>query len=179
MNNAEIKVSRIDKAYDLFKVLERAGLFISGISLFATMLLITVDVIVRNFTNLTLVGVYEIVQNYLMPLMVFPTIGYAYSNGIMPRIVMLTNKFGVKARSIIAVIISIIEVLIFASMAYFTFGYAVDSVNENLGFICGTRMLPLYHAMFLPVFSFAMITVENLFLLITNMRNRSDKFSYR
>lgn len=179
MNKVGIKVSRIDKAYDLFKLFEKAGLFVSGLSLFAAMFLITIDVVVRNFTNLTLVGVYEIVQNYLMPLMVFPAIGYAYSNGIMPRIVMLTEKFGIKARSVIAILISLIEVLIFASMSYFTFGYAVDSVNENLGFICGTRMLPLYHVMFLPVFSFVMITVENVFLLIVNLRNSSDKFSYR
>ena len=64
-------------------------------------------------------------------------------------------------------------------MAYFTFGYSIDSVREKLGFICGTRMLPLYHMMFLPMFSFAMITIENVFLLFTNIKNKTDRFTYK
>lgn len=172
-------VSNLDRAYGVFKYLEKIGLLVSGASLMLTMLLITIDVFVRNFTISSLVGIYEIVQNYLMPIMVFPAIGYAYSEGIMPRIVMVTDKLSARVRVAAAMLISLIEVAIFSSMAYFTFAYSVDSVQEKLGFICGTSMLPLYHVMFLPALSFAMIAIENVFLLITNIKNKTDRFTYK
>lgn len=173
------KAAPLDRAYDSFKLLEKLGLVVSGSSLIITMAVITVDVVVRNFTQFTLVGVYEIVQNYLMPLMVFPAIGYAYSSGIMPRIVMVTDRLGLRAKRIAALLISATEVMIFALMAYFTFGYAVNTVEQRLSFICSTRMLPLYHVMFLPVFSFLMIVIENVFLLLVNIKDKSAKFTYR
>jgi TRAP-type C4-dicarboxylate transport system permease small subunit len=179
MSASRMAVSNLDRAYGAFKYLEKIGLLVSGASLMLTVLLITIDVFVRNFTSHSLVGIYEVVQNYLMPLMVFPAIPYAYSEGIMPRIVMVTDKLSARVRVAAAILISLIEVGIFAAMAYFTFGYSIDSVREKLGFICGTRMLPLYHMMFLPMFSFAMITIENVFLLFTNIKNKTDRFTYK
>lgn len=174
-----VAMERLDKAYNGYCQVKNSCMLVAGGALFASMFYITLDVIVRNFTPFALVGTYEIVQNYLMPLIGFPALAYAYSSGVMPRIVMLTDRFSSGYRKVLAILIPVMHLVFFGLMAYFSLQYALKSTVDKASFICGTKMLPIYPFYYLPVLGFVMMAVEDVFIIIKNCIKKEESVLYR
>ena len=89
---------------------------------------------------------------------------------------MLVEKTPPKIQRTLSLIVLLLDIVFFLAMAYYTWGDAVKSTIERVGFICGTRILPIYPLLYLPVLSFIMIAIEDCFVLLKNLKTqtRSD-----
>lgn len=158
----------LDKAYGVFEKIRKMGIMVAIISEFVMMLYITTDVIIRNFFPVNMVGTYEFTQAFLMPLIGFPAMPYAYQIGLLPRIVMVTDRAKPELKRILALLLPVIHGILFIAMGIFSTRYAVQSVADKITVLCGTKQLPVYPLYFLPSYAFFMIACEDVFVLIKN-----------
>lgn len=157
------------KAYKLFDYLKKIGIFISGVSVLVMMGLIVYDVIMRNIFNSSIRGGFEIIQNYLMPLVVFPGLAYMYASGVLPRMDMLLDKFSVAVQRILVIVMILIELFILVLIVQFSWEYAMSGLERKTSFPAAGTLYILYPLFFTIPIAFAMIIVENIFILIRNI----------
>lgn len=150
-------VNVIEKVQEFLK---KIGLYISNISILIMMVLIMVDVIIRNFFEIPFAGAYDLVESYLMPLTVFPAIAFAYSSGILPRLGELILKFPVKVQKVAEIIIDILELVIFALLTYYSYKFAMTGLADQMSIPFGGNLYPLYPIFFLLPFGFGLVVIE-------------------
>lgn len=63
----------LDQLYAIHSKIKNIFLALGGAGVFVMMLYITVDVLVRNLSNTALIGTFEIVSYYIMPLTILPS----------------------------------------------------------------------------------------------------------
>jgi TRAP-type C4-dicarboxylate transport system permease small subunit len=80
------------KAYKIFDYLKLIGIYISSLAVLIMMVLIVYDVIMRNLFSSSIRGGFEIIQNYMMPLVVFPGLAFMYASGVLPKMDLLLGK---------------------------------------------------------------------------------------
>lgn len=163
----------LNRLYGVHSKIKQIFLALGGAGVFCMMLYITVDVIVRNVANKALVGTFEVVSYYLMPLTILPSFCLALSAGVMPRIVAVVNKLPKKAAHIISIIVLLIEIAAYVIMMVFSMKYAIQATQDKLTFIAGTTSLPVWFMYYLPPFSFLMMTIESLFVLVKNILDKN------
>ena len=168
----------LDRIYGFYQKLKGVFLFLGGVALFGMMFYITVDVLVRNFSPTALVGTYEIVSYYLMPLIILPSMCYALSSGVMPRIVAVTNKLSPRGQRVMGIILPILDLFFCVVMAFFSTRYAVQATADKLTFVCGVKTLPVYQMYFLAGLAYIMMSLENVFVLIRNLATGSSDILY-
>lgn len=171
-------MEQLNKNYQTYCKIKRGGLYISAAAVMITMFYITIDVFVRTFTSTALVGTYEIIQNYFMPLIIFPGLAYAYSSGVMPKIVIAADRLSKEKRNTLYIVVLIINIILFAALAYFTLMHAIQSTGDKTGFIVGTKELPVWQAFYLPVIAFIMLTIEDVFIVIKNIKTKQGFISF-
>jgi TRAP-type C4-dicarboxylate transport system permease small subunit len=142
-------------------------LYISLVCVFVMMFYITIDVLFRNFSTTALVGTYEIVGNYLMPICVFFSVPYTYTSGVMPRIVMLTNKFSKEKQVLITRLTHVLSFLAFLLLGYFSLLYAIKSTGDRTAVIIGSGFSAIYPLHYLPPLAFLMIMIEDLIYIFS------------
>src|SRR5690606_21252291 len=84
--------------------LDKAFTFLSCLALFVLMVLISVDVAGRYIFNSPIEGVYEIVELYLMPMIVFLGFGLLQRIGGHVRILLIFEHFNEKTKRLLDVI---------------------------------------------------------------------------
>jgi TRAP-type transport system small permease protein len=162
-------MNALDKGYRLFGYLKVAGAIISGLSIFGMMLFIVYDVVGRNFLGGSIRGGFEIVQNYFMPVAIFPAIGYVYSSGITPKMDLLMPKTPKRLQAAAVYVLLVLELAIFSLLVYFTWGYAVTGMERGMTFPAAGSLYPVWPLLFLVPFGFALVLVETLFVLARNV----------
>ncbi|GGC89467.1 hypothetical protein GCM10007216_20270 [Thalassobacillus devorans] len=167
------------KIYRVFEWIKLIGIWISGISLFGMMMFIVVDVVLRNVLSDSINGGFEFVQNYFMPLAVFPALAYVYSSGVLPRMDLVLDKFSVPIKRILIFIMVLLEIFILGLIVQFTWEYAVSGLEREMSFPAAGSLYPLYPLFFLIPLSFALIIVENLFILFRNIIERKPSFLFK
>ncbi|AQQ54719.1 TRAP transporter small permease subunit [Planococcus lenghuensis] len=158
------------KSYRIFNYIKLTGIWISGIFLLVMMGFIVYDVAARNLFAGSINGGFEIVQNYLMPLVVFPGLAYAYSSGVLPKMDLIIERIPVNAQRTLVIVLILIELFVLVLLVEFTWEFAMNGLERQEGFPAAGRLYPLYPLFFLIPVSFALIVIENLFLLIRNFR---------
>lgn len=156
-------------AYRAFGYLKLGGALVSGIAIFAMMSLIVADVVARNFMGGSIAGSFEIVQNYFMPLAVFPALAYVYGSGVLPKMDLFMHKTPKAAQDAVVYLLLVIEVGLFSVMAYYTWDYAVAGMERKEAFTAGGELYPLWQLFFLVPVSFGLVVVETLFVLVKNV----------
>lgn len=147
--------------------------YISIVFVLIMMVYITLDVLVRNFSKTSLVGTYEIVQYYIMPISVFLSIPYAYSSGVMPKLVLMVNKIPkVRIRENMQLLCNAIGFLIYLTLTYYSLRYAIQSTLDGYAVIVGSSLVPAYHIYYLIPLAFALMSVEDLIQMSDLLRNR-------
>lgn len=154
-----IAFERIDKINHSLKVI---GVFIGGIAVIMMMLIIVLDVFLRNVFNAPISGTYEIVQYYLMPLAIFPSIAYTYSSGVLPKLTELIEKAPKRFLTFTKYIISIIELIIFSLLTIYGWEFAMTGVKDRMAIPISGNLLPLYPMYFLIPLGFGLVLVEVL-----------------
>jgi TRAP-type C4-dicarboxylate transport system permease small subunit len=137
-------IRRLDK---IVSFLEGKLTFISGLSIFLMMLLITFDVLGRNLFNHPLVGAQEITE-MLMVVTVYCGIAYTQrENGHVGMDLLITKVYKGAMRKIALTIILILAVGVNILVSYFTFQNAIDTYHK--GVVSIYLMWPVW---FLPLF---------------------------
>ena len=162
-------MTALQKGYTYFGYLKVAGAIISGLSIFGMMLFIVYDVAGRNFLGGSIRGGFEIVQNYFMPLAIFPALGYVYASGITPKMDLLMPKMPARAQAAVVYVLLIFEVAIFALLIYFSWDYALTGMERGMTFPAAGSLYPLWPLFFLVPLGFALVVVETLFVLARNI----------
>lgn len=162
-------MNRMLKIYKIFEVIKKIGLFISGISILGMAFLIFYDVLVRNLFSGSIRGGFEIVQNYFMPLVVFPSLAFVYSSGVIPKMDIIIGKLGDKEKKYIIFIMLLLEIFILILIVQFSWQYAMNGLERKIAFPAAGTLYPLYPVLFTIPIAFALITIENIFIFIRNI----------
>lgn len=157
------------KAYNIFHYLKLAGVWISGISVILMMLMIVYDVAMRTLFSSSIRGGFEIIQNYMMPLVVFPGLAYVYASGVLPKMDLILDKINDGARKILIILMLLIELFVLVLIVQFSWEYAMSGLERKTAFPAAGTLYPLYPLFFLIPIAFAMIVIENVFILIRNL----------
>lgn len=160
------------KAYRIFHYVKLAGIWISGVSVIVMMLLIVYDVTMRTLFSSSIRGGFEIIQNYMMPLVVFPGLAYVYSSGVLPKMDLILEKFGDGIQKIIILFMIAIELFVLTLIVQFSWAYAMDGLEREIAFPAAGTLYTLYPLFFLIPIAFAMIIIENIFIIIRNLMEK-------
>ncbi|WP_209123446.1 TRAP transporter small permease [Alkalihalobacillus sp. BA299] len=169
----------IENAYKYFNYIKVIGVWISGIALFLMMFFIVYDVILRNLAGDSIRGGFEIVKNYFMPLVVFPSLAYIYSSGVLPKMDLLIEKFHNKTKMVFIIGMLVIEIVILVLMTQFTWTYAMTGLEREMAFPAAGALYPLYPLFFLIPIAFGMIVIENVFILLKNIKEKVATFQFK
>lgn len=169
----------LDRFYSIYGKIKNLFLFIGGLGVFIMMFYITADVLVRNLSASALVGTFEVVSYYVMPLTILPSMCLALSAGVMPRIVAVTSRFPRKTQRVFAILLPILEVVLYGLMLVFSGKYAIQATQDNLSFIAGTISLPVWFMYYLPPLAYSMMTLESVFVLLKNIFTGNVTILYR
>lgn len=162
-------MNAMEKPYEVFEKIKYGGMLVSGGVIYLMILFICLDILLRNLTGGSIPGSYEIVQNYVMPLVVLPAMPYVYSSGIMPRIDMLVGKFSLRWRNVFVQLVVVVEIILFFLFFYYTWRFALTGVEDQAGFPAGSYIFPVYPLYFLAPLAFGMICIECVFIFIRNL----------
>lgn len=167
------------KAYKFFDYLKMAGIWISGISVIVMMFLIVYDVTVRTLFSSSIRGGFEIIQNYMMPLVVFPGLAYVYASGVLPKMDLVLDRVGQSTKKILVFFMVILELFVLVLIVQFSWEYAMSGLERKTAFPAAGTLYPLYPLFFLIPIAFAMIIIENLFILIRNILIKEPSLTMR
>lgn len=160
------------KAYKIFEYLKIIGVWISGISVLAMMLFISYDVFLRNVFSGSIRGGFEIVQNYLMPLVVFPSLAYVYSSGVLPKMDLIMGRLSKKIQKALIFFMLAIELFILVLIVQFSWEFAMNGLERKTAFPAAGTMYLLYPLFFIIPIAFSMIIIENIFIFIRNIKEK-------
>lgn len=164
------------KLYGYFGILKKAGLVISAVMALVMMFFITYDVVMRNLFSSSVRGGFEIIQNYMMPLVVFPGLAYVYASGVLPKMELLFAKFPSALKRILILFLILIEVFVLVLVVQFSWGYAMDGMERNTSFPAAGTLYQLWPVFFAIPVAFTLIIIENIFLFIKNLLEKDPAF---
>ena len=163
----------LNRAYGYYGKVKNLFLFLGGLGVFIMMFYITADVLARNILSSSLVGTFEIVSNYVMPMTILPSLCLALSAGVMPRIVAVTDRLPHKAQRFFAIILPILEIVLYVIMLIASGKYAIQATQDKLSFVASTTSLPVWFMYYLPPLAYIMMTIESIFILLKNILTNS------
>jgi len=172
-------VNGVWKAYNIFHYIKLAGIWISGISVLLMMLMIVYDVTMRTLFSSSIRGGFEIIQNYMMPLVVFPGLAYVYASGVLPKMDLILERLNKKAKKIMIFFMLLLELFVLVLIVQFSWEYAMSGLDRKTAFPAAGTLYPLYPLFFLIPIAFAMIVIENIFIFIKNILDNNPSMVMR
>lgn len=173
----EHTMSGLDRAYRAYGHVKLAGALLSGLAIFGMMVLIVADVVSRNWLGGSISGSFEIVENYFMPVAVFPALAYVYGSGVLPRMDLLMHRAKRGLQDSVVYLLLVLEVVLFSVMAWYSWGYATTGMERESAFPAGGELYPLWPLYFLVPLGFVMVVVETLFVLVNNVTGDRVRFA--
>lgn len=165
------------QAYRRFAKVTRAGAVLSGAAVFALMAFIVTDVVMRNLGGPSIPGGFEIVENYLLPLIVFPSLAWVCGSGVMPNMDLLIPRLPVMARHRTVQAIVAVEVVVIGVVFVAAAVHGVWHVAHASSFLAGLTMLPQWPTQLLAPLGLGLLFVECCFVLLANRRRAEAGFT--
>jgi TRAP-type C4-dicarboxylate transport system permease small subunit len=100
---------------------ERALTLVAALATFGMMLLTTADAAGRYLLNGPILVAYELTTNYLMVVVVFLALPYAYRQGANIRVTFLVDRLGRRARLVVDHLVQLVSIVYGAALVYATF----------------------------------------------------------
>lgn len=141
-------------------VLRNIGKYLSGIAIFLMMFLIVADVFMRNVFGNPLSGTYEIVQFFLMPMAIFPALGYVYWVGVLPRLSEIIAKSPQGFQKFNNLLILVIDLVVFALLTYYGFLFAMSGFESQMAVPLGGSLVSVWPVYFLVPVGFLFVLLE-------------------
>lgn len=149
----------LEKVNEVFR---NIGKYISGFAIIGMMIIIVIDVCMRNVFGIPVSGTYEIVQYFLMPIAIFPALGYAYWSGVLPRLSELISKSPAWFKEFNRILILIIDAFVFGMLAYFGFLFAIFGMKDAMAIPMAGSLIPVWPVYFLVPIGFLFVLLEVL-----------------
>lgn len=162
----------MDKLQKINQWMLNIGMIVSGLAVFSMMMIIIVDVIMRNVFISPISGTYEIVQFFLMPLAIFPALAFTYQSGVLPRLTEMVEKMPVRLQNFNQVLITIIEIVIFTLLMWYGFKFALTGLADQMAIPVSRRLIPVYPIYFLVPLGFGSVLFE---IFLSTMKRSSKK----
>lgn len=163
--------------YRKFQTIERIGAIISGIGVFVLMLFIVGDVLLRNVVGISIPGNFEIVQNYLLPVIVFPALAWVSASGVMPNMDLLLPRLSDSTRNRTVMVIVGVEIVVIAIVLVATTGFAIWNLVAGSSFLAGISLLPQWPAQLLVPVGFLLLLIELCFVFAVNLQRDRAEFT--
>lgn len=144
------------------QVTRDVGKYISGIAILAMMFAIVIDVFMRNVFGKPIAGTYEVVQYFLMPLAIFPALGFVYWVGVLPRLTELISKSPAWFEKFNKYLILCIDAVVFALLTYYGFLFAIGGMTDQMAVPVAGGLIPVWPVYFLVPFAFLFVLLEVL-----------------
>jgi len=145
---------------NLNSVFRNVGKYFSGISIFLMMFIIVADVFMRNVFGRPISGTYEIVQFFLMPMAIFPALGYVYWVGVLPRLSEIIAKSPKGFQKFNDILILIIDLIVFALLTYYGFLFAMSGFESQMAVPLGGALVSVWPIYFLVPIGFLFVLLE-------------------
>ena len=141
-------------------VVRNSGKYISGFSILGMMLVIVIDVFMRNVFGKPITGTYEVIQYFLMPMAIFPALGYAYWAGVLPRLSELISKAPAWFEKFNRLLILLIDSVVFALLTFYGFLFAISGLKDQMAIPIGGDLVPVWPVYFLVPIGFLFVLLE-------------------
>jgi TRAP-type C4-dicarboxylate transport system permease small subunit len=155
---------------------QNIGKNISGLAILAMMFVIVLDVILRNVFKLTIPGSYVIIESFLMPLAIFPALGYVYMAGVLPRLGEFIERRSIKFQKMNRFLLLIIDIIVFVLLTYFTFIFFLDGYNDGIAIPVATNFVPLWPIYFFIPLGYFLVLLEVLLQFVEEVKRFSLKY---
>lgn len=151
---------------NIMKNIEKVMEHFAGIFCFLLMAAVCWGVLERYVFKMSLVtGLYNIIETYIFPILVFAAIAGSYRSGLWPRLEVLVDRMPTGRIRVINIINEIIGLAMYVSITYFTFLYAIAMTIEGRQFQAGATTFALWPLLWLVPLSFALLSLEGLVAL--------------
>ncbi|HZW68837.1 MAG TPA: TRAP transporter small permease [Pseudogracilibacillus sp.] len=136
------------------------ALSISAIAILIMMFGIVADVFMRNVLGTPLRGTYEIVENILMPALVFPVLGYVYWSGVLPKLTEIAEKLPKAMQNFNKYLIYLLDILVFSLLTYYGMKFALTGLEQKMAIPVAGKILQIWPVYFLVPLGFFLVVVE-------------------
>ncbi|MFC3228601.1 TRAP transporter small permease [Marinibaculum pumilum] len=168
-DDAERRTSAFTRGLTLAE--NRIAQYGAGTCLAAMMLVIVISVLGRYLLAADLIpGAYNIIERVLFPLMVFWAIPIAHRDGTFPRLTVLVDRLGPRARLAVSVFVLAVELVIYLILFRFVFEFAWEGVARERMMRIATETWPVYPILVMVPLSFGLMVLEIARLLWRDAR---------
>jgi TRAP-type C4-dicarboxylate transport system permease small subunit len=151
---------------------ERLLTLVAALATFVMMLLTTADAGGRYLLNRPILAAYELTTNYLMVVVVFLAMPYAYRQGANIRVTFLVDRLGPAVRQVVNHAVQVVSIVYCAALVYATGQQARHVLGTGTTF--ATLDLPLWPAHLVVCVG---LLVTSLLMLIDLGRVRAGRSS--
>jgi TRAP-type C4-dicarboxylate transport system permease small subunit len=146
--------------------IEQVFLWIGGAVLMFAMLLTSADALLRYLFNSPIPGAYEILQEYLIPYLVYLTIAFVFAKGGHVRVTLFTDRLPERLNQIIMMIFNGLAAALFLLIAYGSLKRTISATH--LGeFSSSILSYPLAPAYFSVVIGSLFLSIRLIQAIIT------------
>lgn len=143
----------------------------AGACLFLMMVVTVLSVFGRYVLEVDLIGgAFNMVERIFFPLMVFWAMPLAYREGAFPRLAVIVDGLPARRRALAAVLVTLVELMIFAALVYYTGRFALDGIRTGLTAPIGTNHWPIYPVLAMVPLCFALMALEMVRLILADLR---------
>ncbi len=154
---------------------------IACLGLFAVMSIVGIDALGRNLIDRPITGVYVLIEEYLMPAMIFPLIGYVWMKKAHVGISLLRERMPSVVRSGLQIIDILIGLFVFGLITYVGWQNTVSAYQSAI-LTSGLIRWPIWLALvWMPLGGglFCLRLVCELFLSLTRTGSVPEQQHHR
>ncbi|ARD47960.1 hypothetical protein SporoP37_07250 [Sporosarcina sp. P37] len=145
---------------NLLTRLDKLITYVSAATIFIMMMWIVMDVVLRSVFNSPITGTIEITGEYLLLIIVYLSISYAYKEGSHVSVDFIVEKFPKPLRSVLKVITNLLAITTFSLLGYANYLKGMDYFANDV------RTTSLLHYPLAPAL---LIISIGVFLLVINL----------
>lgn len=150
--------------------LQKFGGKISGVAILAMMGVIVVDVFMRNIFKSPVPGSYVIIESFLMPIAIFPALGYVYMVGVLPRLNDFVERTPQWFQKFNKLLLLFMDAVVFTLLTYFTFVFFTNGYAESIALPVATKSIPLWPIYFFVPLGYVLVLLEVILRLISEVK---------
>lgn len=152
------------------QTIQTMGARISGLAILSMMVVIVLDVFLRNIFKMPIPGSYVIIESFLMPIAIFPALGYVYMMEVLPRLsefVAKTPKWFQKYNRLLLIIM---DIIIFSLLTYYTFKFFMNGYKDDMQIPVASHFIAIWPVyLFIPL-GYLLVLLEVLVRFIEEIR---------
>ncbi len=140
--------------------IQRCGAIISGLAILTMMLIIVSDVVLRNIFHHPIQGSHTIIENFIMPIAIFPALGYVYMENVLPRLGEFIAKRPQWFQTINKYLLIILDLIVFSLLTYFTFMFFLNGFNAERSVPVASNLIPVWPVYLVVALGYALVLIE-------------------